>query len=143
MHNKLFIVDNRLAIVGGRNIGNAYFGLGKKYNFRDLDVLVAVARTLDETARAHKLRVSPKLIKAIGEWFAETVLTEEERRDVNLTLQTEYGVGLNVERNAKAPPLRQPDSAEDYARALANGPAEPGKPVWRALLLPRRKTREP
>jgi len=41
MHNKLFVVDNRVAIVGGRNIGNEYFGLGKKYNFRDLDVLVA------------------------------------------------------------------------------------------------------
>ena len=41
MHNKLFVVDNRLAIVGGRNIGNAYFGLGERYNFRDLDVLVA------------------------------------------------------------------------------------------------------
>jgi putative cardiolipin synthase len=40
MHNKLLVVDNRLAIVGGRNIGNAYFGLSKKYNFRDLDVLV-------------------------------------------------------------------------------------------------------
>ena len=39
MHNKLFIVDNRMAIVGGRNIGNAYFGLSEKYNFRDLDVL--------------------------------------------------------------------------------------------------------
>ena len=39
MHNKLFIVDNRMAIVGGRNIGNPYFGLSKKYNFRDLDVL--------------------------------------------------------------------------------------------------------
>ncbi len=40
MHNKLFVVDNRLAIVGGRNIGNSYFGLSRKYNFRDLDVLV-------------------------------------------------------------------------------------------------------
>ncbi len=40
MHNKLFIVDNRIAIVGGRNISNSYFGLSKKYNFRDLDVLV-------------------------------------------------------------------------------------------------------
>ena len=39
MHNKLFIVDNRLAIVGGRNIGNPYFGLSEKYNFRDLDIL--------------------------------------------------------------------------------------------------------
>jgi energy-coupling factor transporter ATP-binding protein EcfA2 len=62
-----------------------------------LDVLVAVARALDETARARKLRVSPKLIEAIGEWFAETVLTEEQRRDVDLTLKTEYGVGINLE----------------------------------------------
>jgi putative cardiolipin synthase len=41
MHNKLFAVDNRIAIIGGRNIGDAYFGLSDKYNFRDLDVIVA------------------------------------------------------------------------------------------------------
>lgn len=40
MHNKLFIVDNQIAIVGGRNISNSYFGLSKKYNYRDLDVLL-------------------------------------------------------------------------------------------------------
>jgi len=40
MHNKLFVVDNQLAIVGGRNIGKSYFGFNRKYNFRDLDVLV-------------------------------------------------------------------------------------------------------
>ncbi|MEM7145350.1 MAG: phospholipase D family protein, partial [Verrucomicrobiota bacterium] len=39
MHNKMFVADNRFAIVGGRNIGNEYFGLSKKYDFRDLDVL--------------------------------------------------------------------------------------------------------
>jgi putative cardiolipin synthase len=39
MHNKLLVADNQFAIVGGRNIGNAYFGLSRKYNFRDLDVL--------------------------------------------------------------------------------------------------------
>jgi len=61
-----------------------------------LDVLVAVARALDETARAKKLRISDKLVKAVGDWFAETVLTEEKRRDVDLTLQTEYGVGLEL-----------------------------------------------
>ena len=43
MHNKLLVVDNHMAIVGGRNIGNPYFGLSKKYNFRDLDTLVAGA----------------------------------------------------------------------------------------------------
>ena len=41
MHNKLFAVDNQIAIVGGRNIGDAYFGLSESYNFRDLDVIVA------------------------------------------------------------------------------------------------------
>ena len=39
MHNKLFIADGQVAIVGGRNIGNGYFGLSRDYNFRDLDVL--------------------------------------------------------------------------------------------------------
>jgi putative cardiolipin synthase len=39
MHNKLIVSDNQFAIVGGRNIGNPYFGLSKKYNFMDLDVL--------------------------------------------------------------------------------------------------------
>ena len=39
MHNKLFVADNRFAIVGGRNIGNEYFGLNPKHNFTDFDVL--------------------------------------------------------------------------------------------------------
>jgi putative cardiolipin synthase len=41
MHNKLFIADGLFGIVGGRNIGDAYFGLSDGYNFRDLDVLLA------------------------------------------------------------------------------------------------------
>lgn len=39
MHNKLFIADNQLAIFGGRNIGNMYFGVDKRKNFRDMDIL--------------------------------------------------------------------------------------------------------
>ena len=39
MHNKLIVADNRAMILGGRNIGDYYFGLNKKYNFHDLDVL--------------------------------------------------------------------------------------------------------
>lgn len=43
MHNKMLLADASMAIVGGRNLGNAYFGLSSGYNFRDLDVLVAGA----------------------------------------------------------------------------------------------------
>jgi putative cardiolipin synthase len=39
MHNKQMIVDNRVAIIGGRNIGNEYMGLNGEFNFHDLDVL--------------------------------------------------------------------------------------------------------
>jgi len=39
MHDKLQIADGRAAIIGGRNIGDHYFGLGHSANFRDLDVL--------------------------------------------------------------------------------------------------------
>jgi putative cardiolipin synthase len=41
MHNKLLVADNHVAIVGGRNIGNPYFGLGERYNFRDMEVVTA------------------------------------------------------------------------------------------------------
>ena len=37
MHNKSWIADNRIAIVGGRNIGDEYFGAGEEMNFVDLD----------------------------------------------------------------------------------------------------------
>jgi putative cardiolipin synthase len=39
MHDKLLIADGRAAIIGGRNIGDHYFGLNRNYNFHDLDVL--------------------------------------------------------------------------------------------------------
>ena len=39
MHDKLLIADGRAAIIGGRNIGDHYFGLNENYNFHDLDVL--------------------------------------------------------------------------------------------------------
>ena len=39
MHNKQMVVDNRVAILGGRNIGDEYMGLDETFNFHDLDVL--------------------------------------------------------------------------------------------------------
>ena len=39
MHDKLLIVDGRAAIIGGRNIGDHYFGLSDTYNFHDTDLM--------------------------------------------------------------------------------------------------------
>ena len=38
MHNKVIIADNSFAVVGGRNIGDHYFSVNPKTNFRDLDI---------------------------------------------------------------------------------------------------------
>lgn len=38
MHNKIMVVDNAIAIVGGRNIGDHYFGVNTDANYRDLDI---------------------------------------------------------------------------------------------------------
>lgn len=40
MHNKAMIADNQAAIVGGRNIGDEYFGASSMLEFGDLDVVV-------------------------------------------------------------------------------------------------------
>lgn len=54
MHNKSFIVDNTVAVIGGRNIGDAYFDAGEDTNFRDLDVVAigpvvaAASRSFDD-----------------------------------------------------------------------------------------------
>jgi putative cardiolipin synthase len=50
MHNKSFTVDNRVSVVGGRNIGNEYFGAGSGVVFADLDV-VAVGTAVGEVSR--------------------------------------------------------------------------------------------
>jgi cardiolipin synthase C len=41
MHNKLWIADNAVAIVGGRNLADQYFAAGRSNNFADLDLLAA------------------------------------------------------------------------------------------------------
>jgi putative cardiolipin synthase len=40
MHNKLFVVDNAAAIIGGRNIGDEYFQVDPESQFGDDDIFV-------------------------------------------------------------------------------------------------------
>jgi putative cardiolipin synthase len=41
MHNKLFVADNQIAVMGGRNMADEYFGIDPTLNFRDMDVIAA------------------------------------------------------------------------------------------------------
>ncbi len=48
MHNKVMVIDNRVAIIGGRNIASDYFGYHDTNNFRDMELVAggAVVREL-------------------------------------------------------------------------------------------------
>jgi putative cardiolipin synthase len=41
MHNKLWLADNAVAVVGGRNLGDEYFDVEANLNFTDIDLLGA------------------------------------------------------------------------------------------------------
>jgi putative cardiolipin synthase len=50
MHNKSWIIDNRLAVVGGRNLGDEYFDASSGTNFVDLDFAMVGPVVRDATA---------------------------------------------------------------------------------------------
>ena len=50
MHNKSFTADSQATIIGGRNIGDEYFGAAEGFLFADLDVL-AVGSVIAEVSR--------------------------------------------------------------------------------------------
>jgi putative cardiolipin synthase len=54
MHNKSFTADQQVSVVGGRNIGNEYFGAGSGVGFADLDV-IAVGPAVRDVSREFDL----------------------------------------------------------------------------------------
>jgi putative cardiolipin synthase len=50
MHNKIVVADGHFAIVGGRNIGDRYFGLWEEFVQNDLDVMGAGPITAEVAA---------------------------------------------------------------------------------------------
>jgi len=54
MHNKTWIADNRIAVVGGRNLGDEYFGASEEVNFVDLDFAMVGPVVRDASASFDK-----------------------------------------------------------------------------------------
>jgi cardiolipin synthase C len=54
MHNKSLTADNQATVIGGRNVGNEYFGAGNDVLFADLDVL-AVGPVVAEVSQQFDL----------------------------------------------------------------------------------------
>ncbi|BCS35008.1 phospholipase D family protein [Luteitalea sp. TBR-22] len=66
MHNKSFTVDNRMTIVGGRNIGDAYFEAASSLNYGDMDAIAIGAAVPEVSSRFDRYWNSP-VVYGIGE----------------------------------------------------------------------------
>jgi putative cardiolipin synthase len=94
MHNKSFTADGTVAIIGGRNIAEEYFGLGEEPLFADFDVIAAgpaveQISTMFERfwfgVSAIPIEALSKKHNASGEFAgARSVLAEEARAITNL-----------------------------------------------------------
>ncbi|MDH3975250.1 MAG: phospholipase D family protein [Deltaproteobacteria bacterium] len=70
MHDKTVIVDNLIAITGGRNMADEYYDYDQEYNFRDRDILLfgPVAEDMESSfERFWKSKLSVPVEKLIGD----------------------------------------------------------------------------
>ncbi|MHA3099130.1 phospholipase D-like domain-containing protein [Acinetobacter brisouii] len=51
MHNKSFIVDNEIALIGGRNMSDQYYNVSDSYQFSDIDVML-VGQAVDDISNS-------------------------------------------------------------------------------------------
>jgi putative cardiolipin synthase len=116
MHNKAFIVDGMQAIIGGRNIGDAYFDAGDQVHFSDLDVITIGA-------------VVPEISTMFDTfWNSEssypvTAYTNVHAGDADLE-ELRDALGRDARKFAES------DYAQELADELPNGPSGDRQGRW-------------
>ena len=78
MHNKLWLVDNSMAIVGGRNLGDEYFDAEPNLNFTDIDML-GVGPVAEQLGHSFDQYWNSALSKPIGDFILSTPNAEDLR----------------------------------------------------------------
>ena len=87
MHNKSFTADNTITIVGGRNIGDEYFGADEELVFDDLDILARgpVVNDVSESFDAywnHDLSIPIEALSALHISDEEAERVQNESLDI-------------------------------------------------------------
>ena len=118
MHNKLFLADNLVGVMGGRNLGDAYFGNAETSNFLDADLLAAgpIVQDLSQSfdsywnnARAYPVQslIGRQELDALRQSFAGS----------EASAAPPDGPRPTPPDGEPRPDSRQPPSAEQRARA--------------------------
>lgn len=118
MHNKSFIADNSVAIVGGRNIGDDYFDAGDATHFRDLD-LIAIGPVVRQASAAFD-----------NYWNCDAVYPVKAFRGKHAGHPELAKLRAELDKDART--FAQSDYAQATLEQLPHGPSgdRPGKWFW-------------
>ena len=118
MHNKMFIVDGQAAVVGGRNLTDDYFGMGRKLDFRDFDLL-AIGAVVPQTEAAFDRYWNSQWAYPIG-----TLRKPASREDLRRA-RARFDARVATDRATFPYPLPR-----DHAEALGWLASFAGQVVW-------------
>jgi putative cardiolipin synthase len=116
MHNKSFIVDNNVAIIGGRNIGDPYFDAGSDTHFRDLDV-VAIGPVVQQASNAFD-----------AYWNCEAAYPLNQLQKSDGSDQRLAAARLRLNKDVRA--FAQSDYAQAVLDELPDGPTADKRGAW-------------
>jgi putative cardiolipin synthase len=130
MHNKSFIVDNQMAIVGGRNIGDEYFSASPEVDFSDFDVL-AVGPIVPEVSATFDMYWNSELAVPISVLYGE----QDQVQTLEVTRQRLQAGWEKARDSEYAEALRNSDFVHDMnnqearfywgtAHAVADSPSK-------------------
>jgi putative cardiolipin synthase len=85
MHNKLWLADNSVAIVGGRNLGDEYFDAEPNLNFTDIDML-SVGPVAEQLGHSFDQYWNSALSKPIDQ-FLSSRPTHKDLQDTRTRLE--------------------------------------------------------
>ena len=101
MHNKMFVVDNLVAITGGRNMENQYFDFGHKYNYRDRDALL-IGKVIPELSSTFEEYWHHKLSRPI-----ERLVSNPFEDNIDWAPEDAWGDDLDVSNSELEKQLNQ------------------------------------
>lgn len=116
MHNKSFIVDNNVAIIGGRNIGDPYFDAGSDTHFRDLDV-VAIGPVVQQASEAFDTY-----------WNCDAAYPLNQLKKTDKSGQGLAAARLILQKEVRA--FAQSDYAQAVLDELPDGPTADKRGAW-------------